>query len=201
MNRTLYFGGSFNPIHHGHLICGRAVAEAAAYDRIILLPAGQPPHKPNLEALVPAEHRLQMCRLAVAGSGLFEMNSIELKRAGPSYTIDTARELGGSANGKIDWLIGADMLLYLPKWHRAVELMDKVNFVVMSRPGWSLDWDTLPKPFRALRANVVEAPMIDIHATDIRRRVAAGLGVEYLTPLSVCSYIQQHRLYQSTPPQ
>lgn len=198
-DKTLFFGGSFNPIHHAHLICSRAVAEARGYGRVTLIPSGQPPHKPIYEDLAPAADRLEMCRLAISGSALFGVDSSEIERSGPSYTIDTIRALSASGHGKVDWLIGADMLLYLPKWHKAAELVQEVNFIVMARPGWRLDWQLLPEPFRVLRSSVVEAPMIDIRATEIRQRVAAGQSIEYLTPPSVCDYIWQHRLYQQIP--
>jgi nicotinate-nucleotide adenylyltransferase len=193
---TLYFGGSFNPIHHGHLICARAVAEVGGYERVVLVPTGQSPHKPMTQELAPASDRLAMCRLAVALDPRFDVDDIELRRAGASYTIDTVQELARQAGNLPDWLIGADMLLYLPKWHRATELLGQTNFVVMARPGWSLDWLTLPAEFRALEKNVVEAPRIDIRATDLRRRVAAGLSIEYLTPPAVCDYIRDRGLYR-----
>lgn len=193
---TLYFGGSFNPIHHGHLICARAVAEAGGYGRIVLVPTGQPPHKPISPDLARGADRLEMCQLATAGSPLFEVNSSELSRPGPSYTIDTIRALAAASTRPVHWLIGADMLLYLPKWHRAAELLQEVHFVVMARPGWALDWSLLPLEFRSLKANVVGAPMIDISATDIRRRVAAGLSIDYLTPPTVCNYIRERGLYR-----
>jgi nicotinate-nucleotide adenylyltransferase len=196
--RTLYFGGSFNPIHHGHLICARAVAEAAGFTHVSLIPTAQPPHKAISPDLAPAGDRLEMCHLAIMDSPLFEVDSTEVERKGPSYTIDTIRAFVARGRGKVDWLIGADMLLYLPKWHKALELIGEVNFVVMARPGWKVDWNTLPEPFRVLRNNIVEAPMIDIRATDIRRRVAAGASIEYLTPPNVCRYIRQHSLYQQT---
>lgn len=198
-DKTLFFGGSFNPIHHGHMIGARAVAETRGYGRVMLIPTGQPPHKPVYEDLAPAADRLEMCRMATFRSTLFEVDSSELDRNGPSYTIDTIRALFASGQGKVDWLIGADMLLYLPKWHKAMELIQEVNFIVMARPGWSVDWQALPEPYRVLRGNVVEAPMIDIRATDIRQRVAAGRGIEYLTPPSVCDYIRAHGLYRQIP--
>lgn len=193
---TLYFGGSFNPIHHGHLICARAVAEAGGYGRIALVPTGQPPHKPVSQDLASGADRLEMCQLAIAGSPWFEVNSSELSRQGPSYTIDTVRELATATAHPIHWLIGADMLIYLPKWHRAAELLREVHFVVMARPGWSLDWTLLPPEFHGLKANVVQAPMIDISATDIRRRVAVGASIEYLTPPVVENYIRSRGLYR-----
>lgn len=193
---TLYFGGSFNPIHHGHLICARAVAEAGRFGRVSLVPTGQPPHKPDFDTLASASDRLEMCRLAIANEPLFEVNSSELSRPGPSYTLDTIRQLASAAPAPLNWLIGADMLLYLPKWHRVAELLQEVHFVVMARPGWTLDWDLLPPEFRGLMDNVVQAPMIDISATDIRRRAAAGASIEYFTPSEVQNYIRTHGLYR-----
>lgn len=192
---TLYFGGSFNPIHHGHLICARAVAEARGYSRVALVPTGQPPHKPISPELASGFDRLEMCQLAISGSPLFEVNSSELSRPGPSYTIDTIRALATAESRRVHWLIGADMLLYLPKWHRTEELLKEVHFVVMARPGWTLDWTLLPPEFRGLRDNVVQAPMIDISATNIRRRVAAGASIEYLAPPAVCEYISSRGIY------
>ena len=197
-NRTLYFGGSFNPIHHGHLICSRAVAESSGFSRVCLVPTGQSPHKPISSELAAAADRLEMCRLAVSDSHLFAVESAEVERQGPSYTIDTVRAFAAEGRGKVDWLIGADMLLYLPKWHKAEELIDEVNFVVMARPGWNLDWNTLSPAFRVLKDRIVQAPMIDIGATEIRRRVAAGAGIEYLTTTGVCDYIRRRKLYQQT---
>lgn len=198
--RTLYFGGSFNPIHHGHLICSRAIAEAAGYERIVLIPTGQSPHKPSSTDIAPASDRLEMCRLAVAGDPLFDVSDLEVRRSGPSYSIDTAQELARLHKAKPHWLIGADMLLYLPNWRRAEDLLREVTFIVMARPGWAIDWQTLPEPFRLLQTNVIEAPMIDIRSTDLRRRVAAGRSIEYLTPRPVCDYIRQHGLYREPAP-
>lgn len=192
----LCFGGTFNPIHHAHLICARAAAEAGGFERVVLIPAAQPPHKPGLQELAPAADRLEMCRLAISGSKLFSVDDIELRRAGPSYTIDTARELVRRGWPKVHWLIGADMLLYLPHWHQPVELLREVEFVVMARPGWNVDWQALPGEFRSLRNRVVQVPQIDIRASDIRRRVAAKLSIEYLTPERVCEYIRDRGLYR-----
>lgn len=193
--QPLYFGGSFNPPHHGHLICARAVAEKSGFEQVIFLPTGQPPHKPLLSDLAAAEDRLGMCIAATAHSTLFQVSDIELKRHGPSYSIDTVRELAKGGQETINWLIGADMLLYLPFWHRAEDLLREVHFVIIARPGWTLDWQKLPPPFRDLQHDVVEAPLIEISASDIRRRVAAGLPIDYLCPPPVCEYIRRHRLY------
>src|SRR5579864_7452077 len=130
--QILHFGGSFNPIHHAHLICARAVAELRGFDKVALVVTRQPPHKPENGELAPGSDRLEMCRLATAQSGLFEVSDIELTIPGPNYTIETVRELKRRGVGPINWLIGADMLLYLPKWREPLPLLAEVNFIVMA---------------------------------------------------------------------
>jgi nicotinate-nucleotide adenylyltransferase len=196
MRKKICFGGSFNPIHHGHLVCARAAAEVAGAAGIVLFPAGSPPHKPGQRDLAGAEDRLEMCRRAIASAGGFEIDDRETRRAGPSYTIDTAAELKRAGWDEVTWLIGADMLNFLPSWHRVEELLKEVTFLVMARPGAELQWAALPPAFQKLRGNVVEVPQIDISATDIRKRVAAGLPIDFLAPAEVCRYIAEHRLYR-----
>jgi nicotinate-nucleotide adenylyltransferase len=193
---TLCLGGTFNPIHHGHLIGARAVAEARHYEHVALIPTATPPHKPIANDLASANDRLEMCRLSVHESKLFTIEDIELKRSGPSFTIDTAHELARRGWGKVHWLIGADMLNYLPKWHRASQLIREVEFVIIARPGMELDWKSLPAEFQHLKENVVTAPLVEISATDIRKRVSAGLTIDYLTPEPVCRYIRDRGLYR-----
>ena len=207
MPSSLYFGGSFNPIHHGHLRCAQAVAKQAGYDRVVLVPNSRPPHKPDKADLASAADRLAMCRLAIAderGQGTLpasagvpmEVSDIETRRSGPSYTIDTAQELRDSGVSVVNWLIGADMLLSLPTWHRSHELLRWVHFVIMARPGFELDWNLLPDKFRHLKEQVVIAPLIDISSTDIRRRVRHNLPIDDLVPPSVARYIAEHQLYR-----
>ena len=194
--RKLCFGGSFNPVHHAHLLCARAVAEAKGFARVVLIPSAVPPHKLQATGLAAPRDRLEMCRLAVAGDSLFEVDDVELRRDGPSYTIETARELRRRGWDHVAWLIGADMVSILPKWHQPLELLREVELVVMARPGWSFDWLALPEPYRALRHNVVEAPLVDVSATLIRKRLAAGRSVRYLTPDPVIDYIETNGLYR-----
>jgi len=194
--RVLCFGGSFNPIHHGHLICARAAAEAGGFDRVVLIPTAQPPHKPNSSDLAPASDRLEMCRLAALGGDLFVVDDIETKTFGPNFTFDTAAQLKLRGWREVHWLIGGDMLMYLPKWHRVAELIHQVSLVVMARPGTALDWGSLPPDLRFLADHVVPTPLIDISASEIRRRVAAGLSIDYLCPPAVCEYIHRRGLYR-----
>ena len=197
---SLYFGGSFNPIHHGHLRCAEAVAKQAGYDRVVLVPNSRPPHKPDNPDLASAEDRLAMCRLAITERGdrtpTFEVSEIETRRPGPSFTIDTAQELREAGVPVVNWLIGADMLISLPTWHEPSQLLRTVHFVIMARPGWELDWDSLPPKYRHLKEQVVIAPVIDISSTDIRRRVRQNLPIDHLVPASVARYIAERQLYR-----
>jgi len=193
--KTVCLGGSFNPIHYGHTRCARAAALAGGFSRVLLVPAAQPPHKPADANLAAADHRLAMCGLAVATDHLFEVSNIETRRKRPSYTIDTARELKKQGMSTVHWLIGADMLNFLPKWREPEALLNEVNFLVMARPGYQFDWDAIGPAYAKLRANVVAVPAIDISSTEIRRRVAAGESIDGLTPPAVVEYIRTHRLY------
>jgi nicotinate-nucleotide adenylyltransferase len=195
--KMLYFGGSFNPVHLGHLICARHAAEAAGFDGVTLVPSANPPHKSASTDLAPAADRLRMCRLAVDGHAGFDVDDLETRRTGPSYTIDTARTLAAQTGRRVSWLIGGDMVRTLPSWHEPDALLAEVDFVVLARPGWAFDWHALPEPLQALRANVVEAPLIQISATEIRRRVRAGLPIDFLTPAPVVDYIRTAGLYRA----
>jgi nicotinate-nucleotide adenylyltransferase len=196
MIKTICLGGSFNPIHHGHLICARAAAEYANFDRVLLIPSSQPPHKPAVPDLADATHRLAMARAAIAGLGnFFDVDGLEIDRAGPSYTLDTARSLKKRGFEEVHWLIGADLLPQLMTWKEPAALLAEVKFWVIQRPGSTIDWNTLPPPLRSLQERLLIAPMIDISATDIRNRVAAGRSIDFLTPAPVVTYIGEHGLY------
>jgi nicotinate-nucleotide adenylyltransferase len=191
----LCFGGSFNPLHIGHLLVARAVAESRNFQQIVLIPSAQPPHKTRTYDLAKSCHRLGMCQAVSHADPLFQVEPIELERTGPSYTIATARELSGRGWGRVSWLIGADMLQILPKWHMPDELLREVDFVIARRPGSVIDWDALPPEFHILKANVVDAPLIDISATEIRQRLREGRSIRYLVPPEVEQYIRDHHLY------
>jgi nicotinate-nucleotide adenylyltransferase len=197
--RRLCFGGTFNPIHHGHLLCSRAAAEACGFDRVTLIPSAEPPHKPKSTAgteVAPIEHRLAMCQLAVEGDPLFEINDIERRRSGPSYTIDTIRNLKQEGWPDISWLIGGDTVPQLPTWHEISALLAEVTFIVMDRAGSGLDWSLLAEPYQVLRSQSVVLPLIEISATEIRHRIQDGRSMRYLTPTAVAKYIADHGLYR-----
>ena len=202
MEKVGLFGGSFNPIHDGHLIAARAVAEWAGLARVVFLPCRQPPHKHG-DDLLDGAHRGEMVKLAIAGDPIFSFSDYDLTRQGPSFTIDTIRhfraELGHDM--EICWIIGADSLSELPAWRCVTELVEECRIITAARPGWTTDvWDDLRQTFTdeqvaRLRSGVVETPLIDISATDIRRRVSSGLSVRYLMPEEVICYVRENDLY------
>jgi nicotinate-nucleotide adenylyltransferase len=197
------FGGSFNPIHNGHLIVARAVAEHLGVTRTILIPSATPPHKQMRAHLAAAAHRLEMVRRAIDGEPGFECSDIEIQRSGPSYTFDTVlsfRETLG-LNTTLYWVIGGDTLPELHTWHRARELVDACTIVTAVRPGFDApDLKVLvpilrPDQVARLAANVLPTPRIDISATEIRSRVRAGRSIRWLAPQPVRDYIAREGLY------
>jgi len=201
--RVGLFGGSFNPIHNGHLIVARAVAERMTLDHVILLPSARPPHKGDRK-LLDGEHRAALVKLAIDGEPLFEFSDFDLTRDGPSYTIDTVMHfcqvLGSQA--ELHWIIGADSLSELTTWHRVRDLVEACRIVTAARPGWdAIDWTPLramlsDAQVAALQAGVLPTPRIDISSTDIRRRVREGRSIRYLVPEPVWSYIDRYALYR-----
>jgi nicotinate-nucleotide adenylyltransferase len=201
--RVGLFGGSFNPIHNGHLIVARAVAERLKLDHVILLPSARPPHKGDRK-LLDGENRAALVKLAIIDEPLFEFSDFDLTREGPSYTIDTVMHFRESLGPQaaLHWIIGADSLSELTTWHRVRDLVDACRIVTAARPGWdTMDW----APFRAMlsdaqvaaiQAGVLPTPRIDISSTDIRRRVREGRSIRYLVPDIVRSYIETNDLYR-----
>ncbi|MCH7701221.1 MAG: nicotinate-nucleotide adenylyltransferase [Planctomycetes bacterium] len=204
--RVALFGGSFNPIHFGHLIMARSVAEKLTLDRVIFLPTANPPHK-DATSLVDGSHRAQMVTLAIEGEPGFVLDEFDLRRSGRTYTIDTVahfrRRLGSDA--EVFWIIGADSLDELIQWHRISTLVDSCHMVVASRPGWDrLNFDVLraclsDAQITRLRSDCVDTPRIDISATQIRSRTRQGRSIRYLTPDAVRAYVRKHNLYADSP--
>lgn len=201
------YGGSFNPIHLGHLIVARSVAETLDLARVVFLPSATPPHKDS-DALVEAGHRVEMVKLAIAGESAFEFSDHDLTCTGPSYTVETVahfkREL--SAGDELLWIIGADSLAELDTWYRVGDLVDSCRVVTAARPGWEqpdlagLTAKLSAQQIARLRDGILETPRIDISATDIRARVAAGRSIRNLVPESVRLYIEMFGLYRNPRP-
>ncbi len=200
------FGGTFDPVHNGHLIVARSIAEQLGIDSITLMPAAKPPHKPA--AAAGGEHRIEMLRLATADDPLFEICDLELTRPGPSYTLETVRALRDlrGQDLAVRLIIGADMLVELPNWHQVSQLLCSVEFIVAARPPQDQKMDQIlagiektlgSKISQKLLKSVVTTPLIDISSTEIRNRVSQGLSISYLVPESVRAYISASGLYKT----
>jgi len=199
----LLFGGTFDPIHMGHLIVARAAAEMLALKKVILIPSAHPPHKENVK-ISAGEHRLEMASLAVGEEKIFEVSDCELLRAGPSYTLQTVRHFRNTCDPptQLYWLIGADTIGELPSWYHIDELAEMCTIVTAARPGFDLAGLAAlqnilnQKQIARLKEHILDTPQIDISATDIRRRAANGLSVRFLVPQPVADYISSYKLYQ-----
>jgi nicotinate-nucleotide adenylyltransferase len=181
-------GGSFDPVHHGHLIVAQVAAEALGLDELRFMPAREQPFKRGRHA-APAADRAAMLELAVAGVPGFAVERAELDRPGPSYSVDTLEALlAREPESAFTLLLGADAALELEAWHRAAELPRLARIAVFARPG-------TPIPASPLIAATVEVPAVEISATEIRRRVRTGRPIRYWVPDAVADYVARHRLY------
>ncbi len=188
MRKIGLFGGTFDPPHYGHLIMAEQVYEALQLDEIWFIPTNQPPHKENAKSK--GMLRYEMIQTAISDHSAFKADPIELERNGKSYTIDTIAFLQKKhPDVCFYFIIGGDMVEYLPKWHRIDELIELVTFVGVKRPGYQLD-----SKYQVLE---VDMPLIDISSTMIREKVANSQSIRYLTPSSVRKLIDDTRLYLS----
>ena len=213
-------GGSFNPIHNGHLAIAHQTREALSLDQILFIPSSDPPHKPN-DSLARPEDRYEMVRLAISSDPLLAISDVEIRRPGKSYSIDTVRLLRQThgEQAQLHFLIGLDAFLDFPSWRDPRALLELCRFVILSRPGLSFrSLSTVPLlppiPYSSLadldagRISKIEAPTgtqgliclklppSPISASDIRSRIRQGLPVANLLPPSVESYILHHHLYK-----
>lgn len=179
-------GGSFDPIHHGHLILARAAKEELDLDRVLFIPANKSPHKTDTKPATPG-NRFEMVRLAIEGEEGFEASDIELRRPSPSYTVDTLRELRTlHPEDEFVLLIGADNAATFHTWREQEEIRRLARITVLDRAGHAVAGD-LP----------IVRRLIDISSTDIRARAADSRSIRYLTPDAVCDYIALHLLYRT----
>jgi len=176
--RTAIFGGSFDPVHIGHLILAESARAAFALDRVVFVPANISPHK-DAASSIGAETRCALLRAAIQGNANFELSACELERDGISYTIDTVLEFGASEDAPVYCLIGADIVPRLPEWRRADELARLARFIVAGRDGKR---PAAPAPFRL---EYLDSPEIGVSSTLIRKRLALGQSVRYLVPEAV----------------
>lgn len=208
MAKTILFGGTFDPVHRGHLATAQAAVTALAAERCRFIPARVSPHKQHVASAAP-EHRLAMLRLATANNPQLLVDDLELTRPvpPPSYTIDTLETLHlAYPNDQLIWLLGADQLAKFATWHRIGDILALVELAILARPGISLEQGLaqiatkLGDPVaHRLAKSIVPAPLVDISATEIRRQSAAGASqqsLELLVPPAVAAYILAHGLYR-----
>ncbi len=191
-------GGTFNPPHLGHLVCGQEAYVQLGLDRVMLIPARIPPHKP-VDDEPGVGHRVELCRLAVAGDDRFEVSDIEVVRDGPSYTVDTLQELTRDApDHQLHLILGADIAAGLARWRQPETVLDLAKVAVAERPGTSRQavQDGLRQVRGGERAAFFAMPTIDISSTVVRRRVRTREPIRYLVPDRVASYIEEHGLYR-----
>jgi len=194
------FGGTFDPVHMGHLIIAEDLREFYDLSRVIFVPARVPPHKAG-KAITPGEHRLAMLKLAVKGREGLEVSDMELKRAGKSFTIDTIRALKKKKDAEYFFFAGSDSIKFLPEWKEVDELLKECTFVLMIRPGFMLDEMSIAakklkrETIERLERNLTVVRQVDISSTEIRKRVRAGRPISHLTPPAVAQYIEKHKLY------
>jgi nicotinate-nucleotide adenylyltransferase len=194
MERIGIFGGSFNPPHIAHLIGAEIAREALDLDRVILIPAAIPPHKQRMD-LPSGEIRLWMLEAAIESNPCFEASDIELTRSGPSYTVDTLRQLKAkNAEAQLVLLIGMDNLEIFDSWRSSDEILSLAEVAVMVRPGHSTE---RVKPELLERVKFVEIPLLDISGTAIRERVRSGKSIHYWVPTAVERIIESEGLYQN----
>ena len=196
-------GGTFDPIHHGHLAIAEAARDELGLERVLFVPAGQPPHRAQAPGASAAD-RAAMVGLAIAGAPTFAMSRVELDRPGPSYTVDTLAALaaGGTPSGRaldLWFILSAEAFADFPAWHEAGRILALSRLVVLPRDGHAApDLPALVARLPALdgRVTLLDGPRIRLSASEIRRRAAAGLSVRYLVPDAVAAYIADHRLYR-----
>ncbi|MDT0124116.1 nicotinate-nucleotide adenylyltransferase [Paenibacillus sp. RRE4] len=190
-------GGTFDPIHMGHLLAAEAARDSHALDEIWFMPSHVPPHKPSAGAT--GQQRLAMTEAAVKQAPQYEVLGIEMELGGVSYTIDTMRELWRRfPEHEFYFIIGADMVNYLPKWEEIEELASRLTFIGVGRPGFQLHLDDLPEALQG-RVLLAEMPLVDISSTAIRRRLAKGHSVRFMIPDAVHQYIVRSGLYGTKP--
>lgn len=188
-------GGTFDPIHYGHLFVAEEARGAAGLDRVLFVPSGTPPHK-RYAGMASAEARYDMVRLATDANPHFDVSRIETDRDGRSYTLDTLREIRALyPDSRIYFITGDDAALDILNWHEPYEIVRMATLLTVGRPGYARDKIfELPQEIRA-SIRMIDSPQLDISSTDIRRRVGAGRSIRYMVPEDVRRYIDDNGLY------
>lgn len=184
-------GGSFDPIHLGHLMVAQDAIEGLALDRVTLIPAARSPLKTRTP-MASDDDRLALLRAAITEDPRFELSTVELQRGGTSYTIETIEELSRRKSDQFFWIIGADQAASLRAWHKIDALVRMVEFIVLARPGFTWDPEQMPP---GARFHVLESHRMEISSSEIRDRVRAGRSIRFLVPEGVATEIEKRHLY------
>jgi len=185
-------GGTFDPVHHGHLVAASEAAARFDLDEVVFAPTGQPSFKQD-QVVSPAEHRYLMTVIATASNPRFTVSRVDVDRGGLTYTVDTLRDLSAARPGSdLFFISGADAIEQILRWKDAAELFTMAHFVAVTRPGHRLSVEGLPPD----RVSILEVPALAISSSDIRARARAGEPVWYLVPDGVVQYIAKHGLYR-----
>ena len=199
IERLAIMGGTFDPIHYGHLVAAEAARMEFALDQVVFVPSGQPPHKRGLD-ISPVKDRWNMTTLAAASNPYFKLSKVEIERSGPSYTVDTIgwfKEKFGLKT-EIFFITGADAILEILTWKKVDLLIDLCKFIAVTRPGFDLNKLSQLLPERYVnKIKILEVPGLDISSTGIRLRVKEGRTIKYLVPEKVENYILENKLYLS----
>ena len=194
------FGGTFDPVHLGHLVLAECAREALSLEQVVWVPAGDPWRKSD-RPVSAAKDRIELVRLAIKGNPAFELSTVETERAGPSYSAETLTALAAARSGaELFFLLGLDALEDLTHWHEPHKILELAKVAAASREGRRLDAYQLDAMLLGLGARTVwfDMPRLDISATELRERAAAGRSLRYLVPAAVEAYIGEHGLYQPT---
>jgi len=195
VQRIGVMGGTFDPIHHGHLVAASEVAQVFALDEVVFVPTGQPWQKEDRQ-VSPSEDRYLMTVIATASNPRFSVSRIDIDRGGPTYTIDTLRDLRAERGDEAElyFITGADAMAQIMSWQDVNELFKLAHFIGVTRPGHRLTGHGLPED----KVSLVEVPALAISSTDCRQRVARGEPIWYLVPDGIVQYIAKRRLYRRT---
>jgi len=196
MHRVGVMGGTFDPVHHGHLVAASEVAHRFALDEVVFVPTGQPWQKDD-RRVSPPEDRYLMTVIATASDPRFRVSRVDVDRDGPTYTVDTLRDLAAeyaasSVDAELFFITGADALASIASWRDSDEVLGLAHFVGVTRPGHTLTAHGLPEG----SVTLVEVPALAISSTDCRERVAAGAPIRYLVPDGVLEYVAKRGLYR-----
>lgn len=199
IRRLGIFGGTFDPIHHGHLVAAEEAKHQLALDKVLFVPAGLPPHKPS-RPISPAGHRVRMVELAIAGKSHFAVSRVDIDRPGPCYTVETLELLRAEwgAGPRFFFIEGNDSLSDIVCWYQPQRLIELCELAVVVRSGSVIDLAELERQLPGLtdRIRWVNMPLLEISSSDLRARIRAGRSISYLVPREVEAYIRQHRLYR-----